>query len=62
MVFKKHEHLIGGITVGDIRKILRNRDNDDLVYLDGFDFYACETYSGNIEFSAEGCKSQKELW
>ena len=55
--------MIGGITVGDIKEILKNRSNDDIVYLDGFDFYACETGSGNIEFSVERCKAPaKELW
>lgn len=61
MPFKKHENMIGGITIGDIKQAIEGRDNDDIVYLDGFDFYACETHSGNIEFSAEPCKD-KELW
>ena len=63
MVLKKRENVIGGITVGDIKEILKNRDNNDMVYLDGNDFYACETSDGNIEFSLEQCKyPSKDLW
>ena len=61
--FKKHDMMIGGVTVGDIRRILKERDDDELVYLEGFDFYACEDSHGNIEFYRTKCpKHMKELW
>ena len=62
MVFKKHKNVIGGVTVGDMKRILENRDNDDFIYLGGFDFYACEDNSGNIDFRATACKPfEKDL-
>ena len=63
MVHKKTDNVIGAVTIGDIRNAISGRDDNEIVYLDGFAFSACVNEHGNLEFKAGNCdRKDKKIW
>lgn len=46
---------IGGKTVGDIRQLLTGRPDDQMIWLEGFDFHVCEHMDGTLEIYRTQC-------
>jgi hypothetical protein len=63
MLHRRDEHTFGAVTVGDIRQAIENRDDDEIVYFDGFSFSGCINTDGNLELRQGDCKhDEEELW
>ena len=53
---------IGGKTVGDMKQLLKDRPNDQMIWLKGFDFRVCESDDGTLDLYDSKCPDyMKEL-
>jgi len=46
---------IGGKTVGDMKLLLKDRPDDQMIWLEGFDFHVCETDDGTLDLYGGKC-------